>query len=133
MIGYVLVMVEECGFFVFVLDVLIGQEFYVVDVDVVWFLVLFIKMMMLYMLFEVVGSGKYSLFLFLKVLGNVVCQFLVKIGFKVGMIIMVEQVVWVLVVKLVNDVGVVVVENFVGSEVVFVWQMICKVWVLGLK
>lgn len=128
-------MVFMCVFFVFVnlkyvgivVDVKIGKIFYVDKVDLYWYLVFFMKIMMFYVVFEEFEVGCFFLSSCLKVLKYVVGCLFFKIGVKVGGMIKVKDVIFVFVIKLVNDVVMVVVENISGLEKKFVEWMIWMV------
>ncbi|MEP3046211.1 MAG: D-alanyl-D-alanine carboxypeptidase family protein [Roseibium sp.] len=123
----------ERGFSALVLNAASGEELYAVDADAPRFPASLTKMMTLYMLFEAVSSGKYSLSSPLKISGNAASQPPAKIGLKAGTTITVEQAARALAVKSANDVGVTVAENLGGSETAFAREMTQKARSLGLK
>lgn len=132
-IGYAPGTAEERGYSALVLDASTGRELYAVDADAARFPASLTKMMTLYMLFEAVGSGEYSLSSPLNVSANAARQPPAKIGLKAGTTITVEQAARALAVKSANDVGVAVAENFAGSEAAFARQMTRKARALGLS
>ncbi|GAA0773967.1 D-alanyl-D-alanine carboxypeptidase [Roseibium denhamense] len=124
---------QERGFSALVLNASTGAELYAVSADAPRFPASLTKMMTLYMLFEAVSSGRYSLSSPLEVSANAASQPPAKIGLKAGTTITVEQAARALAVKSANDVGVAVAENLAGSEAAFARQMTQKARSLGLS
>ncbi|MES0882487.1 D-alanyl-D-alanine carboxypeptidase family protein [Roseibium sp. SCP14] len=122
----------ERGFSALVLNASTGGELYAVDADSPRFPASLTKMMTLYLLFDEVSSGRYSLSSPLKVSENAASQPPAKIGLKAGSTITVEQAARALAVKSANDVGIVVAENIAGSEAAFARQMTRQARALGL-
>lgn len=121
------------GYSALVLDASTGRELYAVDADAARFPASLTKMMTLYLLFEAVQSGQYSLSSPLSVSARAAAQPPAKIGLKAGSSISVEQAARALAVRSANDVGVVVAENLAGSEKAFARQMTQKAMALGLS
>lgn len=120
-------------FVVYVMDVCIGNEIYLQNVNIWLYLVLLIKMMMFYMVFNVIECGQVWLDSKFLVFSYVVVQLLLWLGLCVGQWIELCYLICVVVVKLVNDVVIVIGENIVGLEQKFVVQMIVMVKVLGMN
>jgi len=121
------------GFSALVIDERSGRELYAVDADAPRFPASLTKMMTLYLLFEEVSSGRYSLSTPLSVSANAARQPPSKIGIKAGTTITVEQAARALSVKSANDVAMAVAENISGSEDAFARKMTAKARQLGLS
>jgi len=122
----------ERGFSALVLDASSGTELYAVDADASRFPASLSKMMTLYLLFEAVAEGRYSLSTPLPVSANAASQPPAKIGLKAGSTITVEQAAKALAVKSANDVAVAIAEDLAGSEAAFANRMTAKARALGL-
>ena len=122
----------ERGFSALVLDASSGAELYAVDADASRFPASLSKMMTLYLLFEAVADGRYSLSTPLPVSANAASQPPAKLGLKAGSTITVEQAARALAVKSANDVAVAVAEDLAGSEAAFASRMTAKARALGL-
>ncbi len=122
----------ERGFSALVLNGATGEELYSVAADAPRYPASLTKMMTLYLLFEEVASGRYTLATPLKVSANVAAQPPAKIGLKAGSTITVEQAARALSVKSANDVAVAVAENISGSEAAFARKMTAQARALGL-
>jgi D-alanyl-D-alanine carboxypeptidase len=132
-VGYAPATAEERGFSALVLDASTGQQLYAVDADAARFPASLTKMMTLYLLFEAVAEGRYSLSSALTVSENAASQPPAKIGLKAGTTITVQQAARALSVRSANDVGVAVAENLAGSETAFARQMTQQARALGLS
>lgn len=121
------------GYSALVLNAATGQELYAVNADAARFPASLTKMMTLYLLFEEVSSGRYSLSSPLTVSANAASQPPAKIGLKAGSTITVEEAARALAVKSANDVAITVAENIAGSEAAFAAQMTAKAKSLGLS
>lgn len=132
-VGYAPATAEERGFSALVLDASTGQQLYAVDADAARFPASLTKMMTLYLLFEAVAEGRYSLSSPLTVSENAASQPPAKIGLKAGTTITVQQAARALSVRSANDVGVAVAENLAGSETAFARQMTQQARALGLS
>ncbi|WP_305983665.1 D-alanyl-D-alanine carboxypeptidase family protein [Roseibium sp. MMSF_3544] len=132
-IGYAPATAEERGFSALVLDASTGQELYAVNADAARFPASLTKMMTLYLLFEAVADGRYSLSSPLTVSVNAASQPPAKLGLKEGSTITVRQAAQALSVRSANDVGVAVAENLAGSEEAFARQMTQQARALGLS
>jgi D-alanyl-D-alanine carboxypeptidase len=122
----------ERGFSALVIDAQTGAELYAVDADAARYPASLSKMMTLYLLFEAVADGRYSLSSPLTVSANAASQPPAKIGLAAGSTITVEQAARALAVKSANDVAIVVAENLAGSESAFAGRMTAKARALGL-
>lgn len=91
------------------------------------------KIMTLYVLFEEVERGRYSLESRLKVSTFAAAQAPSKLGLKAGSTIRVRDAIRALAVKSANDVAVVVAENVSGSETAFARRMTSTARSLGMK
>ena len=116
----------------FVLDMATGSELYAHDADKIRYPASLTKMMTLYLLFQEVGSGRYSLSSPLTVSAKAVSQPPAKLGLKPGSTITVEQAARALAVKSANDVAVAIAENISGSEAAFATKMNAQARALGL-
>jgi len=116
----------------YVLDMATGTELYAQDADRIRYPASLTKMMTLYLLFEEVGSGRYSLSTPLTVSARAASQPPAKIGLKPGSTITVEQAARALAVKSANDVAVAIAENISGSEDAFAARMTAQARALGL-
>jgi D-alanyl-D-alanine carboxypeptidase len=131
-ISYAPATAVERGFSALVLNAANGNELYAVDADAPRYPASLTKMMTLYLLFEAISSGRYSLSSPLTVSAKAASQPPAKIGLKAGSTITVEQAARALAVKSANDVGITVAENLAGSEKAFARQMTQKARALGL-
>ncbi|MEO9775806.1 D-alanyl-D-alanine carboxypeptidase family protein [Roseibium sp.] len=122
----------ERGFSALVVNAASGEELYAVDADGARFPASLSKMMTLYLLFEAVSDGRYSLSSPLTVSARAASRPPAKIGLKAGSTITVEQAARALAVKSANDVAVVIAENLAGSETAFARQMTQRARALGL-
>ena len=91
------------------------------------------KMMTLYMLFEAIDEGRFSLTSKLKVSKRAAGQPPSKLGLGAGSTIEVEDAIKALVVKSANDIAVVVAEALGGTEVEFARMMTRKAQTLGMS
>lgn len=132
-VGYAPATAQERGFSALVLDASTGEQLYAVDADAARFPASLTKMMTLYLLFEAVAEGRYSLSSPLTVSENAASQPPAKIGLKSGTTITVQQAARALSVRSANDVGVAVAENLAGSEAAFARQMTQQARALGLS
>ncbi|WP_029066366.1 D-alanyl-D-alanine carboxypeptidase family protein [Labrenzia sp. DG1229] len=123
---------EEKGFSALVLNAGTGEELYAVDADAARFPASLTKMMTLYLLFEAVAEGRYTLSSPLTVSENAAAQPPAKIGLKAGSTITVQQAARALAVRSANDVGMAIAENLAGSEAAFARQMTQQARALGL-
>ncbi|MHA7777537.1 D-alanyl-D-alanine carboxypeptidase family protein [Roseibium sp. M-1] len=123
----------ERGFSALVIDASTGAELYAVDADAPRFPASLSKMMTLYLLFEAVSEGRYSLASPLTVSANAASQPPAKIGLQAGSTITVEQAAKAIAVKSANDVAMAIAENLAGSEAAFASQMTAKARALGLS
>jgi D-alanyl-D-alanine carboxypeptidase len=115
-----------------VIDMASGSELYAHDADKVRYPASLTKMMTLYLLFDEVGAGRYSLSSPLTVSAKAASQPPAKLGLKPGSTITVEQAARALAVKSANDVAVAVAENISGSEDAFAARMNAQARALGL-
>lgn len=122
----------ERGYSALVLDAASGAELYSDQADAPRYPASLTKMMTLYLLFEAVGSGRYSLSSPLTVSAHAASQAPAKLGLKPGETITVENAARALAVKSANDVAVTIAENLGGSEEAFARQMTAKARALGL-
>ncbi|WP_422037692.1 D-alanyl-D-alanine carboxypeptidase family protein [Roseibium sp.] len=132
-VGYAPATAQERGFSALVLDASTGEQLYAVDADAARFPASLTKMMTLYLLFEAVAEGRYSLSSPLTVSENAASQPPAKIGLKAGTTITVQRAARALSVRSANDVGVAVAENLAGSEAAFARQMTQQARALGLS
>ena len=116
----------------YVLDMATGSELYAHDADKTRYPASLTKMMTLYLLFDEVGSGRYSLSSPLTVSARAASQPPAKLGLKPGSTITVEQAARALAVKSANDVAVAIAENISGSEDAFAAKMNAQARALGL-
>ena len=91
------------------------------------------KMMTLYLLFEAIDEGRFSLTSKLKVSKRAAGQPPSKLGLPAGSTIKVEDAIKALVVKSANDIAVVVAEALGGTEVEFARKMTRKAQALGMS
>ncbi|MEO1310490.1 MAG: D-alanyl-D-alanine carboxypeptidase family protein [Pseudomonadota bacterium] len=91
------------------------------------------KLMTLYLLFEKIEAGEYSLSTPLKISSNAAAEPPSKLGLKPGDTITVEEAINALVIRSANDVAVVVAENLAGSETTFARRMTAKARSLGMR
>lgn len=131
-ISYAPATAVERGFSALVINAATGEELFAEDASAPRYPASLTKMMTLYLLFEAVSSGRYSLSSPLNVSANAASQPPAKIGLKAGSTITVEQAARALSVKSANDVGVAVAENLAGSEQAFARKMTQKARALGL-
>jgi D-alanyl-D-alanine carboxypeptidase len=122
----------ERGFSALVVDASSGTELYAVDADAPRFPASLSKMMTLYLLFEGVAEGRFTLSTPLPVSAEAASQPPAKIGLQAGSTITVEQAAKALAVKSANDVAVAVAEAISGSEAAFADRMTAKARALGL-
>ncbi|WP_298822229.1 D-alanyl-D-alanine carboxypeptidase family protein [uncultured Roseibium sp.] len=122
----------ERGFSALVLNAATGEQLYDVDADAPRYPASLTKMMTLYLLFEAVSDGRYSLSSPLEISANAAAQPPAKIGLKAGSTITVQQAARALAVKSANDVAVAVAENIAGSEAAFARQMTQQARALGM-
>lgn len=132
-VGYAPATAQERGFSALVLNASTGEQLYAVDADAPRFPASLTKMMTLYLLFEAVAEGRYSLSSALTISENAAAQPPAKIGLKAGTTITVQQAARALSVRSANDVGVAVAENLAGSEAAFARQMTQQARALGLS
>lgn len=132
-IAYAPATAEERGFSALVINAASGEQLYEVDADAARFPASLTKMMTLYLLFEAVADGRYSLSSPLTVSDNAASQPPAKIGLKAGTTITVEQAAKALAIRSANDVGMAVAENLAGSEAAFARQMTRQARALGLS
>jgi len=132
-ISYAPATAVERGFSALVLNAGTGEELYAVDADAARYPASLTKMMTLYLLFEAVSEGRYSLSAPLKVSAKAAAEPPAKIGLKPGSTISVEQAARALAVKSANDVALVIAENLAGSEAAFARQMTTQARALGLS
>ncbi len=123
---------ETRGYSELVMDLASGDELSSLNADAPRFPASLTKMMTLYLLFEEVEAGRYSLSTPLRVSATAARQPPAKIGLKPGSTITVEQAARALAVKSANDVAVTVAENIAGSEHAFTRKMTSKARALGL-
>jgi len=123
----------ERGFSALVIDASTGAELYAVEADAARYPASLTKMMTLYLLFEAVSEGRYSLSSPLKVSAKAAAEPPAKIGLKAGSTITVEQAARALAVKSANDVALAIAENLAGSEAAFARQMTAQARALGLS
>lgn len=131
-VGYAPATAVERGNAELVIDVSTGTVLYDVDADAPRYPASLTKMMTLYLLFEEVAAGRYSLSSPLNVSAKAAAQPPAKLGLKAGSTITVEQAARALAVKSANDVAVVVAENIAGSEAAFASRMTSRARALGL-
>ena len=91
------------------------------------------KMMTLYLLFEALDNGKFSLDSKLKVSKRAAGQSPSKLGLPAGSTIRAEDAIKALIVKSANDIAVVVAEALGGTEVEFAMKMTRKAKALGMS
>ena len=91
------------------------------------------KMMTLYLLFEAIDEGRFSLVSELNVSKRAAGQPPSKLGLRAGSTISVEDAISALVVKSANDIAVVVAEALGGTEVEFARMMTSKAQALGMS
>ena len=91
------------------------------------------KMMTLYLLFEAIDNGKFSLDSKLKVSKRAAGQSPSKLGLRAGSTIRAEDAIKALIVKSANDIAVVVAEALGGTEVEFARKMTRKAKALGMS
>lgn len=131
-VSYAATTAEPRGYSALVIDTATGQELFADNADAPRFPASLTKMMTLYLLFEAVADGRYSLSTPLTVSANAAGQPPAKLGLKAGSTITVEQAARALAVKSANDVAVTIAENIAGSEAAFARQMTSKARGLGL-
>lgn len=117
---------------VLVLNGYTGRELLSENADAPRFPASLTKMMTLYLLFEEVSKGRYTLSTPLNVSAYAATQPPSKIGLKPGSTITVEQAARALAIKSANDVAIAVAENISGSEAAFARKMTQKAKSLGL-
>ncbi len=132
-IGFAPATAEERAYSALVLDAASGEQLYAVDADSARFPASLTKMMTLYLLFEAVADGRYTLSSPLTVSANAAAQPPSKLGLQAGSTITVQQAARALAVRSANDVGMAVAENLAGSEAAFARQMTQQARALGLS
>ncbi|MCP8939883.1 SPOR domain-containing protein [Alsobacter sp. SYSU M60028] len=115
-----------------VVDAKTGRVLHAVNEDALRHPASVTKVMTLYLLFEQLEKGRYSLDSELKVSAHAQAQAPSKIGVRAGQTIEVEDAIKALVTKSANDVAVVVAENIGGSEDEFADMMTRKARQLGM-
>ncbi len=123
----------ERGYSALVVSAATGEELYAVDADAARYPASLTKMMTLYLLFEAVSEGRYSLSSPLMVSATAGSQPPAKLGLKAGATITVEQAARALAVKSANDVAVTIAEILAGSEAALARQMTQQARALGLS
>ena len=121
------------GYSELVMDMATGAELSSLNADAPRYPASLTKMMTLYLLFEEVSSGRYSLSSPLTVSARAAGQPPAKLGLKAGSTITVEQAARALAVKSANDVAVAIAENLAGSEAAFARTMTAKARAMGLS
>ncbi len=116
-----------------VVDANSGKTLYAVNADAPRFPASITKVMTLYLLFEQMERGKFTLESNLTVSRNASLQAPSKMGLEPGETISVEDAIKALVTKSANDVAVVVAENVGGSEENFAVMMTRKARALGMS
>jgi D-alanyl-D-alanine carboxypeptidase len=116
-----------------VVDANSGKTLYAVNPDAPRFPASITKVMTLYLLFEQMERGKFTLESNLAVSRNASLQAPSKLGLDPGETISVEDAIKALVTKSANDVAVVVAENVGGSEENFAVMMTRKARALGMS
>lgn len=106
-----------------VIDAITGEVFYQDNADARRFPASMTKVMTLYLLFEAIDQGRFTLDTALPVSRTAANQPPSKIGVAAGSTIRVEDAIYALAVKSANDVAVVVAEAVAGSESAFAEQM----------
>jgi len=115
-----------------VVDVSSGHVLYAEDADSVRHPASLTKMMTLYLLFEEVKAGRFSLDTPLRVSRHASRMPASKLGLKRGQTITVRDAILAICVRSANDVAVVVAEAVAGSESAFARRMNAKARALGL-
>jgi D-alanyl-D-alanine carboxypeptidase len=116
-----------------VIDAKTGETIHAEAADAHRFPASVTKVMTLYLLFEQIDSGRFSLQSPLRVSAEAARQPPSKIGVRAGSTITVEEAIRALVTKSANDVAVVVAENISGSEEAFGQLMTRKARSLGMS
>lgn len=91
------------------------------------------KVMTLYLFFEAIRDGRFSLTDSIPISRNAAAQSPTKIGLNPGQRILVEDAIEAVAMKSANDIAVAVAEAVAGSEEAFVRRMNAKASVLGLR
>jgi D-alanyl-D-alanine carboxypeptidase len=115
-----------------VVDLGSGRVLKAVNADSPRFPASITKVMTIYLLFEAVEAGRFSLDSDLEVSRFAASQPPSKLGLRPGSTITVEQAILALITKSANDVAVVVAENLAGSQEAFARQMTRKARSLGM-
>lgn len=116
-----------------VIDAKTGQTLHAEAADAHRFPASVTKVMTLYLLFEQIESGRFSLQSPLRVSAEAASQPPSKVGVRPGSTITVEEAIRALVTKSANDVAVVVAENISGSEEAFGQLMTRKARAIGMS
>ena len=116
-----------------VVDAKTGKTLYASNADAARYPASLTKMMTLYVLFEEMESGRFSLKSTLNVSANAAAQPPTKIGLRAGQTIAVDTAIRAMAVKSANDVAVVVAENVSGSVSAFASRMTRTAHSIGMK
>ncbi|WP_296576919.1 D-alanyl-D-alanine carboxypeptidase family protein, partial [Phreatobacter sp.] len=116
-----------------VVDAKTGETIHAEAADAQRFPASITKVMTLYLLFEQIDSGRFSLQSPLRVSAEAARQPPSKVGVRAGSTITVEEAIRALVTKSANDVAVVVAENIAGSEEAFGQLMTRKARAIGMS
>ena len=116
-----------------VIDAKTGQTLHQESPDALRFPASVTKVMTLYLLFEQIESGRFSLQSPLRVSAEAASQPPSKLGVRPGSTITVEEAIRALVTKSANDVAVVIAENIAGDEERFATLMTRRARALGMS
>lgn len=116
-----------------VVDVTSGRTLYGMDADRLRYPASLTKMMTLYLLFEAIDRGTFSLNSRLRVSRRAAAQPPTKLGLLPGRTILVRDAILALATQSANDVAVVVAEALAGSEGNFAVRMTAKARSLGMQ
>jgi D-alanyl-D-alanine carboxypeptidase len=116
-----------------VVDAKTGETIHAEAADAQRFPASVTKVMTLYLLFEQIDAGRFSLQSPLRVSAEAARQPPSKVGVRAGSTITVEEAIRALVTKSANDVAVVVAENIAGSEEAFGHLMTRKARAIGMS
>jgi len=116
-----------------VVDAKTGKTLYASSADAPRYPASLTKMMTLYVLFEEMERGRFSLESRLKVSKNAAAQPPTKLGLRAGQTIKVDTAIRAMAVKSANDVAVVVAENVSGSVSAFASRMTRTAHSIGMK
>ncbi|MBN8941402.1 MAG: serine hydrolase [Rhizobiales bacterium] len=116
-----------------VIDVKSGQTLHAEAADAARFPASITKVMTLYMLFEQIEAGRFSLQSPLRVSAEAASQPPTKLGVRPGSTITVEEAIRGLVTKSANDAAVVIAENIAGDEERFATLMTRRARALGMS